>query len=210
MLNLQRAISSSESESSSDDSDGDTTTVIEKVTKNGHIDKKAKIESDTEKIAGKDGKNDPKKNTKDGNERAGSDSGKDISKKNQKVTSVKEMLKAQRDANVRGVNSNGSKSGKNSEASSSDSSSGSSSSDDEENDAGDNEMDSQEDDSPKISKSDAETNGISHKAPAIEAKLPDNLPADLLELINKVKEAAKLPQSKSNYFNMENSNILFK
>lgn len=121
-----------------------------------------------------------------------------------KLTTVKDMLKAKRDAIKQKPILNGSKSGKTTEASSSESSSDSSENEEDADDGN-------QTDRSKSAKPDDEINGTTPKVPSVEAKLPDNLTSDLLELIEKIKEASKLPHIKSsNFFTPENSEIIFK
>lgn len=132
------------------------------------------------------------------------------------------MLRAQRDSLLNSA-TDGDKSGKSTEASSSSGSSTTDSSDesdddaDDDNDSEENRVDASEaksdtNTSQKTAKRDAESNGIVIKDnPIVDVKLPENLPEDLMLLINKIKDASRSSTlAKSNFFNNENMDVIYK
>lgn len=213
----QRLISSSES---SDSNDSDTEKASDTKPKNGHIGKKAKISNDKEKPSKEARKIDQLK-SKSKSDKADSDSGKDTAKKAIKTTTVKDMLRAQRDSLMNSA-TDGDKSEKSTDGSSSSGSSTTDTSDESDDDA-DDDNDSEENrvdaagtkndtgTSQKAAKRDAESNGIVKDNPVVDVKLPDHLPEDLMLLINKIKDASRSSTlAKSNFFNHENMDVIYK
>lgn len=153
-------------------------------TKNGPNEKKPKL-SEKDKHKNKE----KKLKVKDKKEDApGYDSEKDM-KKVVKTTTVKDMLRAKRDS-MRNMIDNGNKS-EQTEDSNKDTSSSEDSSDSSE-DGSDGEK----------KEAGCVQNG--------DAKLPDNLPPELLANIKRITEASKVTSSgKSNFFDSTNMNLLF-
>lgn len=158
------------------------------------MEKKTKVSSDKEKetknIQSKDKKIEKLK-VKDGKKEdgAGSDSGKET-KKIIKTTTVKDMLRAQRDSKRNIIDGGGNKS-----EHTEDSEKDTASSDESSNSSSDERSDSKKD----------SINGIQK-----EVKLPENIPAELILNINKMKEASKANSGKSNFFDSVNIDLLFK
>lgn len=160
--------------------------------KNGHPEKRVKtvIGNDatttTTKHISKDKKIEKLKSKEKKDDGAGSDSGKD-SKKCIKTTTVKDMLRAKRDSMRNMIDSSCGSKSENTEDS------------EKESGSSDDSSESDMDDGP----TEKSINGRS------DIKLPENLPTDLLDNINKIVEASK-SSGKNNFFDVKNMDLLYR
>lgn len=198
LFQLKRAISSESSDS--DESNGAKSTSENH--KNGQPDKKAKLANDKEKgvMVVKDTSKPKGKQIEEGN-----------TKKEVKTTTVKDMLRAQRDNVIRNSNTdaaNGSKLSSQAATTTDDSSTSSDSSDSSDDEDHDNEDHVHESDgnvdvgaksgekateklhAGEMPATASETNGEPHAEP-VEVKLPENLPESLLQKIKQMEELVK-------------------
>lgn len=176
-------------------------------TKNGNLAKKAKSQEKTSV---------PTKLTKKDEATGGSDSGKDT-KKVIKTTTVKDMLRAKRD-NMRNMVEGTAAVSSDEEGTASGSSDETDSDDENDDDDEDDVDDEYKKLKTAVSEATSALDAVSKKEPsngnalpADEVKLPNNLPAEMLENINHLTASAKASSGgKSNFFDSKNTDLLYR